>query len=434
MGSPAPASTALVRKRTDTDLMPPPPQVKRIKRPKKVIDEDSYTEALSKIIARDFFPGLQETEAQHEYLDALESKDRSWIGRADQRLRESLTPVRRGTPSATPAASTVVGGRTPSVYGGATPASVAGSFAEEKPEIDTNVTLGKFQSTYTSEDNESFYKLVDKQNQKRAEKNSWVWNENKLPSKQMLKQREINDRLLTEGKEELGGSDTRPARPDAWNANPKNSLMFGPDGVDDEYQNPAQRTEDATKRTVVYQNTRAPQLVVPPRPSSPTMSAIRDAVNGEVREIFKTDSVLTGGDETPQVNGYKFVDDEDEPEVPEASLPLIDLGSGDATPNPFKIQDHRKRETLHHRMVERMSKSRRDSSRNGFTGKVERTPVPKFPSSPRVSGGNLTPAAQRLLSRMGNSTPKGSTSPFGTATATPLRARGSHLKTATKPK
>ena len=429
MASPAPASTALIRKRSDTDLMPPPPQVKRIKRPKKVIDEDSYTEALSKIISRDFFPGLHETEAQHEYLDALESKDHSWIGRADQRLRQAMTPGRRRAPSATPAASTVVGGRTPSVYDAATPASVATSFTEQRSEIDINVSLGKFQSTYTTEDNESFYKLVDKQNQKRAEKNSWVWNENKLPSKQMLKQREINDRLLKEGKEELGDSDTRPARPDSWKANPKNALMFGPDGVDDEYPKPP----DNAKK-VVYQNTRAPQPVVPPRPPSPTLSAIRDAVNGEVREIFRTDSVLAGGDETPQVNGYKFVDDEDEPEVvPEKPLPLIDLGSGDATPNPFKLQDHRKRETLHHRMVERMARSRRESSRNGFTGKVERTPVPKFPSSPRVSGGNLTPAAQRLLSRVGKGTPKGSNSPFGTATTTPLRARGSHLKAATKP-
>ena len=68
-------SSALVRKRTDTDLMPPPPPSKKIKRPKKVIDEETYTEALSKIIARDFFPGLLESETQQEYLDALESKD-----------------------------------------------------------------------------------------------------------------------------------------------------------------------------------------------------------------------------------------------------------------------------------------------------------------------------------------------------------------------
>lgn len=39
------SSKALIRKSTDTDLMPPPP-VKRIKRPPKVLDEDTYTDAL----------------------------------------------------------------------------------------------------------------------------------------------------------------------------------------------------------------------------------------------------------------------------------------------------------------------------------------------------------------------------------------------------
>ena len=417
---------ALVRKRNDMELMPPPPQVKRVKRPKKVIDEDSYTEALSKIIARDFFPGLQETEAQQEYLDALESRDKSWILNADRRLREALTPARR----ATPAPSTTAGGRTPSVYGSDTPVSVVETIIERKTEINTNVSLGKFQATYTSEDNESFYKLVDKQNQKRVDSNSWIWNENKLPSKQMLKQREIKERLLIEGKKEITNSDNRPARPDSWNAKPKNALMFIPDGVDDDYKNPVQMAEIASTKRVVYENTRVPLPIIPPRPLSPTLSAVRDAVNGEVREAFQTDSVLTGGDETPRVSGYKFVDDEDEPAVPERSIPVIDLGPGDATPNPFKIQEKRKREALHHKMVERIAQSRRESSRNGFTGKAERVPVPKFPSSPRVSGG-LTPAAQRLLNRVGNATPRGASSPFGSST--PMRTRGSQLKSTPKP-
>ncbi|KAG7148841.1 hypothetical protein HYQ46_002274 [Verticillium longisporum] len=81
-----PPTQALVRKRADTDLMPPPPPTKKIKRPKKVIDEDAYTDALSQIIARDFFPGLLETETKQEYLDALESKDAAWISNAGRCL------------------------------------------------------------------------------------------------------------------------------------------------------------------------------------------------------------------------------------------------------------------------------------------------------------------------------------------------------------
>src|SRR3981189_1689994 len=63
--------------------------------------------------------------------------------------------------------------------------------------VDTNMSLDKFQSLYTSEDNESFYKLLDKQNQKRAEKYAWMWTgNNKLPSKMMLKQKEVETKLL----------------------------------------------------------------------------------------------------------------------------------------------------------------------------------------------------------------------------------------------
>lgn len=35
-----------------------------------VLDEDTYTEAISLIIERDFFPNLQKIKAQHNYLQA----------------------------------------------------------------------------------------------------------------------------------------------------------------------------------------------------------------------------------------------------------------------------------------------------------------------------------------------------------------------------
>src|SRR6478735_10557810 len=126
-------SNALVRKRTDTDLMPPPPQAKKIKRPKKVLDEDTYTEALSQIIARDFFPGLLQTEIQQEYLDALESKDSAWISSAGRRLQHVMTPERRNAPLSSQANPFTAGDRTPSTYGGDTPASVTSNVPDPQP-------------------------------------------------------------------------------------------------------------------------------------------------------------------------------------------------------------------------------------------------------------------------------------------------------------
>lgn len=411
------------------ELMPPPPPTKRIKRPKKVLDEDTYTDALSQIIARDFFPGLLESETQQEYLDALDSKDQDWINSASRRLHQVMTPgrqrPRRGT-------SLAPGAQTPRGFVGDTPVSVSAesiaSAVPEEPDLDTNMSLGAFQSKYTSEDNESFYKLLDKQNSKRAEKYAWMWTGNKLPSKMQVKQKQIEAKLsetrsLTDDgweKDRLAikDRDERPAQPDSWKSLPNNSFMFAPDSVEDSLETVAQRAEAASKaapKGVNYQNTRMPV----PKPSdeesdpgSPSLSAVRDAIAGKRTGSVATSSIV--GNETPRVNGYAFVDDE-EPEYEPSRAPAIDLGPGDATPNPFNIKEQSQRESLHHRMVDRISQSKRTSQKAGMTGKVDSTPVPKFPSSPRVGGG-LTPAAQRLWGKIGGSggmTPK---TPFGQST------------------
>ncbi|KAL6700152.1 nuclear protein DGCR14 [Trichoderma pleuroticola] len=440
MESAAGASNALVRKRTDTDLMPPPPPAKKIKRPKKVLDEDTYTEALSQIIARDFFPGLLETQIQQEYLDAMESKDAAWISSASRRLRHVMTPGRKPI-RASSSINITNGSSTPTSYVGDTPVSVATSIAQDKPGLDLNLSLSTFQATYTSEDNESFYKLIDKQNQKRADKYAWLWRGNKLPSKQMIKQKEVTDRLeqtrslVDDGfKRDLlaiRDVEERPARPDSWKAAPRNGLMFEPEGLEDGVKTIAESAEEQSRmapRSISYENTRMPQPHVPQRPPSPTMSSIRDAIAGKPRQQ-DLDSSIVGGGETPRVNGYAFVDDEDGDDDASIKMPApINLGPGDAT-NPFKIQDQRKRELLHERMVERISKSKSESQQRGFTGKASQMETPKFTSGPRVSGG-LTPAAQRLWSKMATPLRGKAADSFGQAT--PRKPKGSLLRSVSR--
>ncbi|KAH7393103.1 nuclear protein DGCR14 [Cadophora sp. MPI-SDFR-AT-0126] len=439
-----PTSSALVRKSTDTQLMPPPP--KRIKRPKNVIDEESYTDAISEIIARDFFPGLLETETQQEYLDALDSKDPAWISTASRRLTHVMTPGRRrgrrGTSIQTWTPLRV--SDTPRTFAGDTPMSVASDVttstqATLMPEIDTNMSLDRFQSLYTSEDNESFYKLLDKQNQKRAEKYAWMWSaNNKLPSKMMLKQKEIEAKLLMsrgslvdDGGERdrlaIRDVNERPARPDSWKSKPDNSLMFRVDSVEDSLETIAQRSQAksrAAPKGVVYRNTRMPTTQItqdePNIPPSPSLSAVRDAIAGQRRACDLESGV--GGNETPRVNGYAFVDDEpeDEPQIPG---PMIDLGKGELVRNPFVIKDQSRREDLHHRMVDKNAQSKRISNKNGMTGMVDATHIPKFPSSPRVGSGQLTPAAQRLWSKVGSGSSRGPSSTFGVQTPQTVRTK-----------
>ena len=426
------ASGNLIRKREDNALMPPPP--KRIKRPKNVIDEESYTDAISEIIARDFFPGLLQTETQQEYLDALESRDSAWISSASRRLQHVMTPGRRqgrrGTSIQTPARVVT---ETPRTSGADTPMSsmsdVSVTRQVQQPEVNINMSLDKFQSLYTSEDNESFYKLIDKQNQKKAEKYAWMWTgNNKKPSMMMLKQKEIEKKLVESGRsiQDDGGKRDRlaisdraekPATPDSWKYKPNNEIMFAPDSVEDSVETIAQKAQSdsrAAPKSVAYANTRLPNIDMVAEESrvtsSPSLSAVRDAIAGH---RTMTESGYNGS-ETPRVNGYAFVDDE--PEEEEYVHPItITMSKGDATKNPFVIKEQSKREDLHHRIVDARARSNRISQRQGLIGRVEATPVPKFPSSPRVNSGQLTPAAQRLWSKVGSSGGDGAA--FGTRTS-----------------
>ena len=422
-------SKALAKRSLDTSLMPPPPAPKRIKRPAKVLDEDDYTDSLSHIIARDFFPGLLETQSKQEYLDALESQDNEWISAASKNLTEVMTTGqdgrklrgRRGT-SMTPASGLFGRGvDTPKAWQGDTPMSVISTAStttgarSEKPEIDTNMSLSAFQQKYTSEDNESFYKLLDKQNSKRAEKYAWMWNNNKIPAPRQIAHQK-RERLLaannSAGEVQNGGKylaviepkDSRPAMPDTWKLKPDNAFMFPPSSVEDNLQTVAQKAEETSRappKTVVYDNTRIPTTASEDPssslvPLSPSLSAVKDAIAGRPRPTV-SEASFTGAS-TPRVNGYAYVDSEPEPPPllsHESSAALF--GDGDSTPNPFKLKESSKREALHHRMVDKVAKGKR------ALGKKEaelKTPVPRFASSPRVTKGGMTPAAQRLMGKV----------------------------------
>ena len=471
------SSAALTKRSSDTALMPPPPPPKRQRRPPKVLDEDVYSDALSHIIARDFFPGLLETEAQQEYIEALDSKNNDRIREAGRKLTQVMTPVPDGrrrmgrNTSFTPRRSSAMG-ETPRECTRETPARtprtvVSNDFApEEKPDVDVNMSLGAFQAKYNSEDNESFNVLLDKQNEKRGAKYGFFHHGNKIPSARQIAHRAREQKLLGEtgsastalitinaaGEERravasAGPSEDLDARPASVNCfpnrqGPRNHFMFAPESVEDTNLTQAQLAEqksNAPPKSVAYAATRfatASAASEEPIPPSPSMSAIDAAIAGRPKP---SESQLGyGGAETPRVNGYAFVDAE--PTPPELGIPVSDEEADaaereavmqflprpeDGGPNPFSIKERSKREDLHMKLVEKADVGRRKEKSGSRIDQLRslgvtprRTPTPRFASGPTVRGrkGALgtTPAVQRLAEKIG--TPRREEGTFASVT------------------
>ncbi|CAE6533710.1 unnamed protein product [Rhizoctonia solani] len=136
-----------------------------------ILDEDSYTSALSDIIARDFFPSLAHLDATNGYLSALDTKDPVQISKSVRRLQDlaaTPTPGRYRdlqTPSRTP-------------YGAGpsdTPMSTRSELGSRGKSITEGLSLDEFQTRYTSEDNASFATILDDENRQRKEKWGWAW-------------------------------------------------------------------------------------------------------------------------------------------------------------------------------------------------------------------------------------------------------------------
>ena len=476
-------STALPKEKSSNALMAPPPlpPAKRQKRPPKVLDEDLYAEALSHIVARDFFPGLLESSAQGEYLQALDSKDNTWIRDAGRKLTQVMTPLPEGSrrrggrgTSFTPRRS-MIAGETPRGYGGSTPgATPAGSgFAPETTtsDVDVNMSLSAFQAKYTSEDNESFNALLDRQNAQRAAKYAFFRQGNKIAAPRQIAYRKAQEQKLLEAANSNSGTTStalittnaagemrqaiseaggpsqdlaaRPASvasfPDTQG--PRNPFMFAPDSVEDTsltYAQAAEQASNAPPKSVTYTATRFPTLSASQIehliPASPSLSAIDAAIAGRPRPTHSEAGYT--GEETPRIKGYAFVDAEPTPS--ELGLPVTDedaeaaereaamalLPKADTSgPNPFTINERSKREDVHMRLVERADLSRRKEGRGGG-GRLKqlrgleitpggRTPTPKFASSPRVTRSEMTPAARMLARQLGRTPRVGEGGAFG---------------------
>ncbi|XP_076876024.1 splicing factor ESS-2 homolog [Brachyhypopomus gauderio] len=369
----------------------------------KILDEDEYIESLEQIIQRDFFPDVSKLQAQKDYLEAEENGDL-------ERMREIA--IRYGTAMAKYTPRTYVPYVTPSIFEtpdgrASSPSSqgkpratgregLAGS-KDGKEEEKELPSLDRFLAKTTSEDNASFQQLMALAKEKDEQKHAWLYE-----AEAEYKQRhEENLALPSSEKQALECS---KAGLETWEYKAKNSLMYYPEGVNDD-------TVFKKPREVMYRNTR---FDVDPFCKALNKSQIQQAA--ALNAQFKLGKVGPDGKEllphaSPKVNGYGF-EGAPSPAPGVCESPLMTWGEVESTPfrldgsdtpivernlgPSFKIPEPGRRERLGLKMANEVAAKNRAKKQEALR-KVTENLASLTPKG--LSPAALTPALQRLVSR-----------------------------------
>lgn len=385
--SPAPDTPSSVNDNstiTTTTTPTPTPSIRKPKQP-KVLDEDSYVAAIEKIIERDFFPDIPKLRDRLDWLEAVRSGDPVLIRDAQLKILERRRG-RAGESSIDPGTSTK--SRTQTLTPGSTffrnssftpfgfDENSTGKFNEDRTtpvpgvgsdrtkigerlgdgsdgegEVDTSLTLDEFFRRYTSEDNESFSKIMEKVNRKRKERFGFLLEGEKEGDVKLIEGAK-RERVATDG---FGTSDQPVATLEGWKYTAKNLLMY----------HPADRGE-------------APL----------TEEEMAERLKGLTKEINRTNTRFRG-----KVVDYKKDDDAVEvlytPVAGATPFPLsvrdgdkvkkYDLEDLRKTPNPFYVESGKKAE-------------------NGYSFVRTPSPAPGVDESPFITWGEIEGTPLRLES------------------------------------
>ncbi|CAI9090151.1 OLC1v1024860C1 [Oldenlandia corymbosa var. corymbosa] len=218
------------------------------KRP-KVLDEDSYAAAIEKIIERDYFPDIPKLRDRLDWLEAVRSGDPVQIRDAQLKILERRrgggggggdggTTSKSRTQTATPG-STFIRQSTFTPFGFEDHTGKMNDFSTNTPrdgdssngenlgdgdgEVDVSLSLDEFFRRYTSEDNESFSKIMERVNRKRKERYAHLL-EGETEDVKLIEDVK-RERVATDG---FGTSDQPVATLEGWKYTAKNLLMYHP--------------------------------------------------------------------------------------------------------------------------------------------------------------------------------------------------------------
>ncbi|KAK7386048.1 hypothetical protein VNO78_32115 [Psophocarpus tetragonolobus] len=324
-----------------------------------VLDEDTYVEALEKIIERDYFPDISKLRDRLDWLEAVKSGDPVVIREAQLKIlerRAGTTKVTNlhdtsRTASHTPGSTFIrnftpfdeFDGKPPETPRFAVPDAVDG-FGYGG--VDTSLGLDQFMGRYTSEDNHSFSKILEKVNKKRKERFGYL-NEDVKGIEDVGRDR------ITDG---YGTSYQPPSTLEGWNYTAKNLLMYHPADrgeVPLTEEERAHRIKAATKE-IIRGNTRFHVKMMDSRPKD----------DGTVEVLY---TPVAGATPAPMPMSLREGD----------KLKKYDLEDLRKTPNPFYLESGKKAE-------------------NGYSFVKTPSPAPGADESPFITWGEIEGTPLRL--------------------------------------
>ncbi|XP_021889974.1 protein DGCR14 [Carica papaya] len=328
----------------------------------KVLDEDSYVAAIEKIIERDYFPDIAKLKDRLDWLEAVKTGDPvqirdvqlKIIERRGRKVNTASSERKSQTPGSTFARNFTPfdefdskTSRTPGVVP-IMELSGSGESRKDDDEVDASLSLDEFFRRYTSEDNDSFSRILEKVNKKRKERYGYLLECEKDEVKSIEDAK--RDRI-TDG---YGTSDQPPSTLEGWKYTAKNLLMYHPS---DNGEAPLTEGERAVRlkgltKEINISNTRFHGKMMDSRP--------RD--DGTVEVLY---TPVVGG--TPLPVSDRFGD----------KSKKYDLEDLRKTPNPFYVESGKKAE-------------------NGYSFVKTPSPAPGADESPFITWGEIEGTPLRL--------------------------------------